>query len=217
MPIQVPKIQAREFSQMKWLDPQQVLLKLRWLELNLPADQLEKLRQSRSMKKLEEGRHAALFAYGLISQVLKHPILFSNTESKDFDAVIHWHSDSANYYYPIQIKQLPPDDINPDVSLDDIYSGLEKYSAQDDLSVVVCLNRKTRIRFQPWDRKTKPRIRELWYLGCTDAHQSKWFLYGSVLEKNPMRYDFEYPEGDPSISKEDVDRILLANGVSFKY
>jgi hypothetical protein len=208
-PTQVPNIQAREFSQMDWFDPQQTLVNLRWLELNLQASKLEKLRQSRSIKKLEEGRHAALFAYGLISQVLKHPILLSNTESKDFDAVINWRSDSKNYYYPIQIKELPSHDKNADVSLDDIFDGLEKYSAQDDLSVVICLNRKTRIQLQPLNRESKPRIRELWYLGCTDVYQSKWFLYGSVLELRPRRYDFEYPEGESTISSEDVDRILL--------
>ena len=209
-PIQVPNIQFREFKQMEWFDPQKVLVNLRLLELNLPEDMDEQHRRLRTnpQKELREGRYAALFAYALNNQVLKLPTRFSKTEQKDFDAVINWLSGNENYYYPIQIKELPPDDINPDVSLDDIFDRLEKYSGQDDLSVVICLNRKTRIQFQPWDRKSKPRIRELWYLGCTDAHQTKWFLYGSVLEKNPMRYDFEYPEGEPTISIEDINRIL---------
>jgi hypothetical protein len=207
---QVPRIQAREFDQMDWFDPQQVLVDLRFLELNLPGEVLEELRRSRTtpLKQLEEGRYAALFAYGLINQVLKHPIRFSNTESKDFDAVINWRSDRGNNYYPVQLKQLPPDEVNPDVMLDDIYNKLEKYSGQDDLSVVIVLNRKTHIHFKPWDRQSKPRIRELWYLGCTDADQRRWFLYGSVLEKNPRRFEFEYPEGKPSISMQDIDHIF---------
>ena len=209
-PIQVSNIQAREFKQMEWSDPQEVLANLRLLELNLPADMDEQQRRLRTnqQKELREGRYAALFAYGIGSQVLNCQTLVSKTERRDFDAVIGWQADGHDYFYPLQIKELPPDDINPDVSLDDIYNKLEKYSGQDDLSVVICLNRNTRVRFQPWDRKSKPRIKELWYLGSTDVYQSRWFLYGSVLEKNPRRFEFEYPEGEPTISIQDINQIL---------
>ena len=195
---------------MEWVDPRQLLVNLRWLEFNLPPDMNERLRHLRtnSLREWQEARYAALFAYGISNAVLHLPTRLSKTEKVDFDAVMKWQKNGEDHYSPLQIKELPPDDINPDVSLDDILDKLGKYSGEDNLTVVVCLNRRTRIKFQPWDRESKPRISELWYLGCTDAYQSKWFLYGSALEKNPRRFDFEYPEGIPTISLEDIDQYL---------
>jgi len=210
MAKRVPNIQVREFNQMEWVDPRQLLVNLRWLELNLPADMDENIRRLRTnpLKEWQEARYAALFAYGISNAVLHLPTRFSKTEKVDFDAVMKWQKNSEDYYAPLQVKELPPDDINPDVSLDDILDKLGKYSGEDNLTIVVCLNRRTRIKFQPWDRESKPRVSELWYLGSTDAYQSKWFLYGSVLEKNPRRFDFEYPEGTPTISLGDTDQYL---------
>ena len=195
---------------MEWVDPRQLLVILRWLELNLPPDIDERVRRLRTnpLKEWQEARFAALFAYGMSSAVLQLPTLFSKTEKADFDAVMKWQKNGEDHYFPLQIKELPPDDINPDVTLDDILDKLGKYSGEDNLTVVVCLNRRTRINFKPWDRESKPRIRELWYLGCTDIYQSKWFLYGNVLAKHPRRFDFEYPEGTPTISLEDIDQYL---------
>jgi hypothetical protein len=193
---------------MEWVNPRQLLVNLRWLEFNLPADIDERIRHLRtnSLKEWQEARFAALFAYGISNAVLHLPTHLSKTEKVDFDAVMKWQQNGEDHYSPLQIKELPPDDINPDVSLDDILDRLGKYSGEDNLTVVVCLNRRTRIKFQPWDRQSKPRISELWYLGCTDEYQSKWFLYGSALEKYSRRFDFEYPEGKPTISLEDIDQ-----------
>jgi len=210
MAQRVPNIQVREFNQMDWVDPRQLLVNLRWLEFNLPADMDENIRRLRTnpLKEWQEARYAALFAYGISNAVLDRSTRFSKTEKVDFDAVMKWQKNGEDHYAPLQIKELPPDDINPDVSLDDILDKLGKYSGEDNLTVVVCLNRRTRVKFQPWDRESKPRVSELWYLGCTDAYQSKWFLYGSVLEQNPRRFDFEYPEGTPTISLRDIDQYL---------
>ena len=204
MATRVPNILVREFNQMEWVNPRQLLVNLRWLEFNLPADMEERIRHLRtnSLKEWQEARFAALFAYGISNAVLHLPTHLSKTEKVDFDAVMKWQENGEDHYSPLQIKELPPDNINPDVSLEDILDRLGKYSGEDNLTVVVCLNRRTRIRFQPWDRLSKPRISELWYLGCTDEYQSKWFLYGSALEKNPRRFDFDYPEGTPTISLE---------------
>jgi hypothetical protein len=208
MATRVPNILVREFNQMEWVEPRQVLVDLRWLELNLPADMDERIRRLRTnpLKEWHEARFAALFAYGISNAVLHLPTRFSKTEKRDFDAVMKWQKNGEDHYSPLQIKELPPDDINPDVSLNDILDKLGKYSGEDNLTVVVCLNRKTRIKFQTWDRQSKPRISELWYLGCTDVYQSKWFLYGNVLANNPRRFDFEYPEGTPNISQEGIDQ-----------
>ena len=60
--------------------------------------------------------------------------------------------------------------------------------------------------FQPYIRsktrelRARPKIKELWYLGCQAPDQSKWFLFGSALEENPKEYEFNYPEGVPNVA-----------------
>jgi len=186
---------------MEWFDPKQVLVNLRFIELNLPADLDERVRRLRTnqLKEWREARFAALIAYGFGVKVVNAPTFVSKTEKMDFDFVMKWQSGSMDHYFPVQLKELPPDDINSRVSLDDIYDKLERYVGHHDLSVVICINRQTRFEFQPWNRPSNPRIKELWYLGCQSADQSTWFLYGSTLGRNPQKFEFNYPDGEPKI------------------
>ncbi len=180
---------------MEWAEPKGVLINLRTIEMNLPEGMDEKVRRLRTnqLKEWREARIAALFSYGMSSTVLRVPVLVSKSEAKDFDFVMRWRVEDRDFFYPVQLKELPPDDINPSVTLDDIFDKLEKYSGAADLSVAIHINRRMRFDFQPWSRKPRPRINELWYLGCESADQSKWFLYGSTLKKNPRKYEFSYP------------------------
>lgn len=198
----IPNITVRELEQMEWFDPRQALVNLRWFEMTLPADLDAKARRLRTneLAWLREARTAALFAFGMSDQVLKVPVLVSKSEAKDFDFVIRWQRDDKNYFYPAQLKELPPDDLNPLITLDDIYNKLEKYSGQDNLSVVIHVNREMRFNYEPWKRQKRPNIRELWYLGCECVDQSRWFLYGSALEGNPRKYDFSYPIGSANVA-----------------
>lgn len=187
---------------MEWVDPRQVLVNLRWLEHSLPSEMDERVRHLRTnqLKSWREARMAALFAFGIGDQVLKTPTLVSKTEERDFDFVMKWKDTDADHFYPVQLKELPPNDINSEVSLDHLHDKLEKYSGLDDLSVVICINRRMHFEYRPWKRPTRPKIRELWYLGCQAPDQSKWFLYGSALEENPKEYKFNYPEGVPNVA-----------------
>jgi hypothetical protein len=191
----ISNILVREFGQMEWHEPREVLVKLRAIEMNLPDGLDERVRRLRTnrLKEWREARTAALFSYGMSSAVLQLPVLFSKSEAKDFDFVIRWRAEDKDFFYPVQLKELPPDDISSSVTLDDIHDKLEKYSGATDLSVAIHINRRMRFDFQPWAREGRPRINELWYLGCESADQSKWFLFGSVLKQNPKKYEFTYP------------------------
>jgi len=201
-PIPMPGITAREFDSMDWVDPAQVLINLRWLESNLPSEMDDKVRRLRTnqLKEWREARIGALFAYGMSTKVLNVRTAVSKTESSDYDFVMRWVENERNYFYPVQLKELPPADLNPDISLNDIIDKLEKYSGETNLSVVIHINRQMRFEYRPWQRVGRPRINELWYLGCESADQSKWFLYGSVLRENPQKYDFEYPSGEQNVA-----------------
>jgi hypothetical protein len=191
----IPNILVREFGLMEWANPRDVLVKLRAVEMSLPEGLDEKVRRLRTnqLKEWREARTAALFSYGMSSAVLKLPVLFSKSESKDFDFVMRWRMEDKDFFYPVQLKELPPDDINASVALEDIYDKLEKYSGATDLSVAIHINRRIRFDFLPWARERRPRIKELWYIGCESADQSKWFLYGSTLQQNPRKHEFVYP------------------------
>ena len=101
----------------------------------------ERVRRLRTnkLKQLREGRDAAIFAYGLETQVLKVPVWFANAEQSDYDFVVRWVKEENEYFYPVQLKELPPEDLNTTESLDRIYDKLEKYSGADDLLVAMNL------------------------------------------------------------------------------
>lgn len=200
--VPVPNIMVREFERMVWVDPKQALINLRWLEMNLPVGLDEQLRRLRTnkLKELREARTAALFAFGMSEKVLNVPTLVSKSEDRDFDFIVRWQKDEMNYFYPAQLKELPSDDLNSSVTLDDICKKLEKYIGPDNLSVVIHINRRMQFNYGPWTQHNRPNIRELWYLGCESVDQSKWSLYGSALEQNPRKYDFLYPVGSPNIA-----------------
>jgi len=200
--VRVPSILRRQLDRMLWVDPKQVLVNLRRIELKLPAQMNERTRQLRTheLREWHEARHAALFAFGIADKVLKAPVLVSKSQDRDFDFVMRWQVEDADNFYFGQLKELPPDDLNSKVTLEDIFDKLEKYTGSDDLSVVIALNRRARIQLQPWSRSSKPKIRELWYMGCESHDQTRWFVYGSVLSNNPRKYEFKYPEDDQHVA-----------------
>lgn len=196
------RITERKLKALQWVDPKRVLVDLRRIEQRLPKRMDEKLRRLRTngLKEWREARYAALFAYGIADSVLKSPTLVAKVEDVDFDFVMRWSDEEADHFYPVQLKELPPEDLNATASLDEILSKLNKYSGTEDLSVVVLINRRMRFEYRPWKSEQRPRIKELWYLGCTSQDQSKWFLYGNVLAPAPRYYEYSYPSGEADVA-----------------
>ena len=201
MPELLPlsRIDDRKFQGLNWVDPKQVLINLRWVEANLSPNIDERVRRLRT-KEWREARGAALFAYGIGKAVLGTVTQVAKVEERDFDFVMRWTDEQTNHYYPGQLKELPPTDLNPDVSLEDILAKLEKYSGPQNLSAVIQINRRMRLERGSLPGKHKLNLLELWYIGCTSEDQSSWFLYGSVLKANPRHYEFAYPEGTPNVA-----------------
>ena len=200
--LALSKLENRQFERLHWVDPKQVLINLRWLEANLSERMDEKMRRLRTnqLREWREARAAALFSYGIGKAVLRTNTQVAKVEERDFDFVMRWSNKGANYYYPVQLKELPPDDINPGVSLDDVLAKLDKYSGPQNLSAVVQINRRMRFQFRPLPRGRRPRLLELWYFGSLSEDQSRWFLYGSALKKSARQYEFEYPAGTPNVA-----------------
>ncbi|MEQ8694650.1 MAG: hypothetical protein RIC85_04935 [Gammaproteobacteria bacterium] len=198
----VPPILAREFENLTWVDPAQALVNLRWLEQHLPADIDRRVRRLRTnqLKELREARVGAIFAHGLSKTVLKKRVAVAKVEKADFDFVLRWVESNTNRFYPVQLKELPPEDLNPNITLDDVLRGLNKYNGEHNLSVVIHLNRSIRFEYHPMVTRPNAQINELWYLGCQTSDQSAWFLYGNVFHRWPEKRDFDYPRGKPNVA-----------------
>jgi hypothetical protein len=198
----IPSILLRKLERLIWVDPKQALINLRWLEQNLPPDLDERVRRLRTnkLKELREARVAALFAFGISTVVKKCNVAVLKVEDSDYDCLLHWVESEANNFCAVQLKELPPEDLNPRIELDNILRGLDRYSGEQDLTVVVYLNRAIRFEYSPDIKRPDAKIRELWYLGCQSEDQSSWFIYGDVLSQIPLKYDFQYPQGQPNVS-----------------
>ena len=200
--VPLSKITDRKLQGLTWVEPRQVLINLRWVETNIPEGIDERVRRLRinQLKEWREARAAALFAYGMGKSVIEKQTFVAKSEDRDYDFVMRWSDDTVDYFYPVQLKELPPEDLNPEVSLDDVLTKLAKYSGATDLSVAVHINRRTKFEHRPWGNGVKPNVRELWYFGCCSRDQSTWFLYGSVLQPRPHYYEFAYPIGSPNVT-----------------
>lgn len=203
MEKRIDNIRLRVFKSHEWFDPKQVLINLRYVETNLLSpDMDEKVRRLRTneLKELRELRDAAIFAYGLQTQILKVPVVIANVERSDYDFVVWWVKEENEYFYPVQLKELPPGDLNTTASLDGIYNIVveKKYSGADDLAVAIRINKNMTLKCGPWEKDKRPHVRELWLFGNTSPDQSKWYICGDILKK-PLLYEFMYPEGKPPL------------------
>ena len=199
----INNIQLRTFEKLSWVNPKQALINLRYIELNLPLELDEKAKRLRTnnLKVWREARDAALFTYGMSQTILNTSVLFSNVEDSDYDFVMKWVKDEKIFYYPVQLKELPPDDLNSKVQIENIIDKLKKYSGEGNLAVAININRKLKSFNLLQSLETnKLKIKELWYFGCKSPDQSKWFLYGNLLKDNPLNVEFQYPEGEHNLT-----------------
>ena len=190
------RIRVRQFERLRWHQPEPVLRNLRYIETHVLLDdamddRVRRLRTNDS-KDWREARDAAIFCYGLRCSAVNESVSVAKSECDDFDCVLRWVTGERIHYCPVQLKELPPDDLNPSVTLEDIYKGLEKYSGETDLAVATKVNRQGRLYYRPWERPDRPPIKELWLFGCLSADQSQWFIYGDVLG-SPRYHEFAYP------------------------
>ena len=201
-------IRLREFSGLQYYCPKRVLQNLRKCEIelldrNVPIDKVLRMRTNR-LKPHREARDAAIFAYGIQKCVLGVPVRFSPHESSDYDCVLQCISEETQHFFPVQLKELPPSDLNPQVALKDILGKLDKYGK--DLTVAIKYNRKERFEYGPWLRIENAPVVQIWLFGACSPDQSDWFLYGD-LTKEPALYHFRYPD-PPEGSEVDLGALF---------
>jgi hypothetical protein len=186
---------VRAFRALQYHDPREVLVKLRAIELTLAGrtdvpDAVKHLR-TQDLKPLRELREACLFCYGW-SQIDGRDLHVAHAESQDYDAVASWFSDEQLLFAPLQIKEVVPQHLNAHTSVPAIIDKLTKYTSSQDLTVVIHLNRRT--SFSLAELVVPPlKIAALWVFGALDAQQTRWMIWGNLLEA-PQWREFRYPE-----------------------
>ncbi|MCK5613865.1 hypothetical protein KAR91_69020 [Candidatus Pacearchaeota archaeon] len=182
-----------QWGKLKYFNPREELIELRRVEILPQRFQLnEKDRALRGNKysKCRQFRQAALLCYGIGECVLKTKIGFSPFEDSDFDFIsIHKENDCA-YYSRIQLKEVVPDYINPNASIEKVLEGLKKYNSRD-LTVGIHVNQRISLKINEI-KVPKLNISGIWLFGSKDEFQVKWFLCGNLL-KDPNVYEFSYP------------------------
>ena len=193
----VGPIDARFFYQLRWADPDKAL---RHLPSEVEVEGAAIRPSSGDGKKLRESFQALVFAYGLSTKVLEKKVLVSNTEARDYDFVITWQSENRDGFFPVQLKELPSEEINPHVAIEDILDKLGKYSGKDNLSAAVCLNRRLRLARDPFQQLERLKIRELWLFGPMPSANRRWFISGNMLHSDPQYHEFECPTPEENVA-----------------
>ncbi len=190
------EILLREWGNLEYHDPKFVLRELRKIQIENADKQLdEKVRNLRtnSLKKPREGRAAALFCIG-ISKCMEVEVIFSLTESQDYDFVVCWKKDDALNYASVQLKELVPEQLNPDADINDLLTKLKKYADSSKLIVAICLNRRFHLDCSKLNLEGL-NIAGLYTYGAVSKDQNKWVLHGDYLG-NFQETPFEYPSLD---------------------
>jgi hypothetical protein len=181
------------WSKLPYFDPEPVLKKLRRVEAELvpliPDRDVRELR-THGLKSEREARDAAIFAYGM-GKSMNTKVLVARDESADHDFLTCWKSDDELHYCPVQLKELPPEHRNRDITLRSLLAGLPKVPGPRTTVLAIKVNRRGRFDLPQLDPASTS-FREVWFFGATSLDQSEWFLFGDVLG-SPGMCNFAYP------------------------
>lgn len=144
---------------------------------------------TRRVRNISEDRRCAIFCHAM-GQVLGKKILFASCENSDYDYVGAYAHRGSTYKFPIQLKQLVPDRLNPTTSLKDEICKLKKYVNGQDLVVAIHINRK--VNFRPHSLEvSRLNIKEIWLYGR--HRDNSWILYGNLMREDANAYRFQLP------------------------
>jgi hypothetical protein len=157
-------------------------------ELMNDADAVKRWRTGK-YKELREMMDACLLAYGL-SKALETDVWVVRGEQEDYDCVLLAVGDDGLQFVGIQLKELPPEHVNPRLTLEELLGGLAA-KPSTDTTLVIRLNRTGYIPDEVLSAVQLP-YREVWYLWATSPDGLGWCIYGDVMQQ-PRRYEFAYP------------------------
>lgn len=181
----------REWRTYEYYDPEIILPRLnnirKQISMTATPDKVANLRTN-MLSSEREAWDAAIFCY-LISKAINKKLFFSKVESSDYDSIFMLQEENSDSYFPVQMKELVPNEINPKATLQSIINNLEIYTNSPDLIVGIKLNRNENFNFSNISTE-KAKVAEIWCFGSTEKNESKWGLYGNLLS-NYRHYNYE--------------------------
>lgn len=186
-------IRINEWSKLKFLDPAEILPKLRELQLKIANsnlnDKIRNLRTNKS-KAYREGWEAALFCYGM-SNIIGTKVCVVPYESSDYDAIATWLQNEVQHFTPIQIKEVVYSDLSLEENINTEIEKLNRYADSKETTFLFHVNKKGRLDLGAI-KIPELNIGSLWLIGSVTPDQSKWFVAGDMLN-NPTYIEYEYP------------------------
>ena len=190
------RIKLRLLSKLSYHDTTKWLCTLRSIEYEVSAsDSAYAVRALRTngLKRWRESREVALFLEG-VEQRFGIETRFASVEEDDFDAVARWSYHNTDQFCLLQVKELPPAEVNPAVSIQKVINDLARYCDSEKLTVAIHLNRTlSDFSFSQLDIP-KLNLAGLWVFFSATEDQSRWTLVGDLLGKDPMMSSFLYPQ-----------------------
>jgi len=148
--------------------------------------------RTNELRKVRELRSACLFCHGM-GEVMGRGFGVAHSETDEYDAVATWIKDDTQSFAPIQLKELPPAELNPAATVQEIIESLSKYTAAPDLTVAIHLARA--VSFTPSDLVFPPLgVAAIWVFGAITPDRSRWAIWGNFLDPEGWEArEFSYP------------------------
>lgn len=181
---EILNIRLKEWMRLDYYDPEPLLVKLREFALSdalLNQPYKVGALRTQELKPYLERRQCAIFAY-LMSQVVSSRVDVAYREAGDYDSVMRYRYQDEIRFVPVQMKELVPEFLNPQQSLQDLVDALRsRYPDSSDLTVAVHVNRDTTIRCDELNVEGL-QLRGLWLFGGHSEDQSEWRVAGNLLD-----------------------------------
>jgi hypothetical protein len=185
-------MRVRRWSALQFADPVARLISLREIE-NMPelaqADERVRRLRTNGLRPIREGRIAYLFAVGM-STLFGVNFEVAIEEAEDFDFVLRTAIGEEVNFIPVQLKELAPEDLNPDQTLEELFDGLQ-HRPPSNTVLLIHLNRRGQIDYARLAACNAP-YGEVWFLWASDSDQNEWTIYGSILGTTTVK-SFPYP------------------------
>jgi len=155
----------------------------------------ERVRRLRTpgLKTYREARDAAIFVYG-IGLGKQLPMEYAPFEDADYDFVARWKDGVAEHYVPVQLKELPPSDLNPRLSIENLLDGIRADVPKTATALAIKLNRRGQTDLTKLPIPRLPH-RQVWFFFATKPDSSTWRIFGDALG-TPGHFSFSYPESE---------------------
>ncbi|MGQ0742178.1 MAG: hypothetical protein ACT4OG_07790 [Alphaproteobacteria bacterium] len=191
-------VRLHQFAKLAYGDPRGFLLALRSTEREIaasPTPERIKTLRTQGLKPEREMRDAAIFCVGM-SERIGLDVRFAPVENQDFDFIATWvDGDATRLYCPVQLKEVPPRQLNAGANIQAVVDSLIRYTDSADVTVAIKFNRAC--RFDPAKLKLPANLRigALWIFGSISANQSEFGLWGDFLSKaeSLLGTKFSYP------------------------